>query len=735
MIHVFPVLFGALFTLATAWSLGMVILDKVALSLYRWEQRFLAFVVGAACLSEIIFALCAAKLAHRGIFLALGLAIIGYAAYSRSFHSSGKAFQPLARLWRWIFIATFAAFTFYGFFNALAPEHSSDGMSYHLSQVLIYRDAHGFPLITTDFHASLSEGIELLYLFAFDFGRHSAAALVHYSFLIALVFMLLSYGRRIQRPEAAVAAALFTYLSPVVLRDATTAYVDVALPAVLFALFYLLQIWDECRDNRLLVPIGIVAGFGYAVKYTAFLAVPYAVGFVAWKLWRAQKPLFRAVLAVTLLSAAMILPWMLKNWIEVANPLSPFANRVFPNPYVHVAFEDYLRQAFTTYDLKSRWQIPLEATIKGGQLQGFLGPIFLLTPLALLAIRFREGRQLLLATLVFGCTYFSNIGTRFLIPVVPFVSLAIVLAIANLPWLLLGLVAANAILCWPGMYHIYCTNGAWRLENVPIKAALRLESEDHYLSQDPDYRIAQMVGRVVPPGNRIFAIGLGGRSYLPRDVIVGFQGAANEVMQDILWTPKVEAYQPTRLLKFDFPPRQIRKLRVVMTGSEGLDQWSMSELRIFDGPKELPRESSWRLTAHPNPWDVQLAFDNSLVTRWRSWQPAAPGMYVQADLGRAQQASSVVVESSGDMINTQIALQAMRADGAWTTICGHPSVAIRRIRVNLRTDATAELKSRGINYVFVRPDDPFASDLETYPDAWGLTLVGQQDGSRVYRIR
>ncbi len=50
---------------------------------------------------------------------------------------------------------------------------------------------------------------------------------------------------------------------------------------------------------------------------------------------------------------------------------------------------------------------------------------------------FREGRQLLFAGLLFVSTYFSNIGTRFLIPMVPFVSLAMALAVANLPWLLL----------------------------------------------------------------------------------------------------------------------------------------------------------------------------------------------------------------------------------------------------------------------------------------------------------
>ncbi len=104
-------------------------------------------------------------------------------------------------------------------------------------------------------------------------------------------------------------------------------------------------------------------------------------------------------------------------------------------------------------------------------------------------------------------------------------------------------------------------------------------------------------------------------------------------------------FQPTRIVKFDFAPRELRKLRVVQTASLPYNQWSIAEMRIFGNTNaELPRDSAWRLTAHPNPWDVQLAFDNSPVTRWRSWQPAAPGMYVQVDFGRLQSAGAVVVE-------------------------------------------------------------------------------------------
>jgi Dolichyl-phosphate-mannose-protein mannosyltransferase len=735
VIRVIPVLFGALFTLATAWSLGLLLFRYLSLKFYAAEERLLAFVAGSACLSAIMFILSATRLVRRGILLALGLGIIGYAVYSGAFRVSGKQFPPLPKSWRWIFIAGIAAFTYVGFFNALAPEHSPDGMSYHLGEVLKYSRAHGFLRITTDVYSNLSQGIELLYLMAFDFGRHSAASLVHYAFLVALAFMIVSYGRRIGRPDVGVAAALFTYASPIVLLDASIAYIDVALAAVVFALFYLLQIWDDNRDPKMLVPIGLMAGFAYEVKYTAIVAVPYAVGFVAWKVWRERKPVLRPVLVVSLIAVSCLLPWMLKNWIEVANPVSPLANSIFPNPYVHISFEEGWRTYLSTYNLASRSQIPLQVTVQGDHVEGFLGPLFLLAPLALLALRLRPGRQLLLAAAIFGAAYFSNIGTRFLIPVVPFVALALALAVADIPWLLPTLVVAHCITCWPAIYNLYSSPGAFRIENVPVKAALRREREDAYLSQDPEYAAARMIGGIVPPTEPIFAISQGGQSYLQRDLLIGYESASNEVLQDILWTPVIRDFQPTRIFKFDFAPRQLRKLRVVQTASLPDNQWSVAELRVFNGLAELPRDSAWRLTAHPNPWEVQLAFDNSPVTRWRSWQPAAPGMYIEVDFGRLQSATAVTVESSNDIGAAKMKLEGMGADGASVTLSDHPVESKQPIRASLRLAATAELKARGIHYLAIKPDNPGANDLRRYPAYWGLTLAGTSGDVRLFRIK
>src|SRR5450755_1659643 len=119
---VLSILFGATFLVATAWALGTMVLRKLGVTFYRVEERLFGFVVGAACLSAIVFALSTVKLASKGVFLALGLAIIGYALYSGAHRPNGDEFPRLSAMWKWIFALVFSVFTVVYFFNAMAPE-------------------------------------------------------------------------------------------------------------------------------------------------------------------------------------------------------------------------------------------------------------------------------------------------------------------------------------------------------------------------------------------------------------------------------------------------------------------------------------------------------------------------------------------------------------------------------------------------------------------------------------
>jgi hypothetical protein len=734
MFQVVNILFGCLLTAAVSWALGTILLRKLSLDLYRVEERLLAFVTGSACLSVVMFALCALKLVHRGVLFALSFLILAWAFRIGAHRGRGKEFAPLHWAWKWTFAAVFLAYTYLYFFNAMVPEGSPDALAYHLGTVGKYYRAHGFEKITTNFYSNLSQGVELLFLFAFVFGKHSATAMFHFVYLIALSLLMLSYGRRIGYPGVGVAGALIFYASPVVGRDATTAYVDVGLAAAAFSVFYFLQIWLEERNPNLLAPVGILSGFCFAIKYTGLTAVIYALGLVVWRQWRERKSVLRPALIVAALACVSIVPWAAKNWIWMGDPVIPFANRLFPNPNVHVSFEvDWLRFE-RRYDLPSYWQMPEQLTIKGNLLQGMFGPFFLLTPISLLALRLRAGRQLLLAAGMFALSYYGNIGTRFLIPAATFISLAIPLALANLNWLLFVLVAGHAIISWPAIADHYSGLYTWRIMDVPIKPALRIQREEDYLSRYSEYISAQLLEKLVPRGERVFAFSQTGDSYTSKEVLERYTAALNETIGRLLWTPIFESLQPTRIVQFQFPAREVSRIRVRQIAQCKTADWGIAEFHIFDSGRELARVPEWRLSAHPNPFEVGMAFDNSGVTQWRSWQVAQPGMWVQVDFGRPQTIDEVVLESPGDDDQSKSALEGMDASGKWTTLCSTPIESRRPVTHSLRWEAARDVKALGVRYVLVVKNDLGAEDFERFTPLWGMKCIGTAGSARLYYI-
>jgi hypothetical protein len=389
---------------------------------------------------------------------------------------------------RGFFACAFVPFFLLYFFHALAPEASPDGAGYHLSLVAQYLHAHGFVRITDNFYAAFPAAVEMLFLHAFAFGQHSAAALVHLGFLVALTWQI--YRR-------SPAAALLVFASPVVGIDAASAYNDVALAAIAFTLFHLLECWQESRSPRLLTAIGLLAGFAVATKFTAWLALPWAVGWIALKSRR-------GAVIVAALASFVIAPWLIKNWLWLDNPVAPFFNRLFPNPYVLASFEDTYRRTLSLYHLHSRWQIPWEVTTRG-TLSGMLGPVFLLAPIALLALRTSQGRRILLAALVFGANYFSNIGTRFLIAPLPFVALAMALALEAVPRLPLAIALIHAVLSWPALIPKYASPYSWHLTKIPWREALRIKPEGPYIATRlPYYAIDRLIEDKTPPGSTVF---------------------------------------------------------------------------------------------------------------------------------------------------------------------------------------------------------------------------------------
>ena len=179
MKQVLAILFATAFTWLVAWSAGKCLFQALRIKLYRSEERFLCFVGGAACLSLTVFVLTALRLAYTGVFLAAGMALVVVAWRRGALKRSTKRLPALPPGWRAAFFAVYSVYACLYVANALIPDISADGLAYHVALPARYLREHGFPANPGFFIMYLSEGVEMLYLFAFAFGRHSAAAMVH----------------------------------------------------------------------------------------------------------------------------------------------------------------------------------------------------------------------------------------------------------------------------------------------------------------------------------------------------------------------------------------------------------------------------------------------------------------------------------------------------------------------------------------------------------------------------
>lgn len=709
------ILFGGGFTVAACLGIGARVLGGAGKD---WAVRF---VVGAAVLSLIMFALCCLGWVYWPVMAGVGAAAIALGCPWR---------RPVRVCAIGVYRVLFLIFAFYFvvyFFNAMAPEVSPDGATYHLGLVSHFLREHGFRPVTWNMYASMPEGMEMLFLFAFAFGRHSAAAMVHFAFLVALVWQISDYGRRAGYPVAGACAAMLVFCSPLAGIDGTSAYNDVALAAVAFTLFNLLQRWGLENSGRVLAAIGAVAGFAFAVKYTGWPAVVYAGGYVAYK-----SRSWRKLAVVSSSAAVMILPWLVKNWMWIGNPLAPFFNHWFPNPYVTAAFEAGYKQDMAMYDLSSRWQIPMQVTVHGG-LGGLLGPVFLLAPIALLALRKPIGRQLLLAAVVFGINYFSNISPRFLLSSLPFVALAMGVSLSAVPAVLVALTLVHAVISWPTAIPRYAEPNSWHLTETPWRAALRIKPEEDYLAVHLFFwEELEMLNRATPPHAAVFTFRPIAEAYTNRKILVQYESEPNQIAGHLLQTAYDPKLQPTWQVRLRFPRQELEGIRLVQRMA-GRQQWNIHELRIFDGPVEVPRQSSWRIDARPYPFGIGYAFDNSLLTFWESGELLAPGQTVEVDFGGAATADSVVMQAEPDLSDLRLELMG-RLKSGWVPLASGGEISENPPPEGLRCAASRELKRRGVDYVLAWNDEPQTADLRRDTRGWCAAEVAETQNARLYRL-
>ena len=742
-------------TVLVSFLLGMLILrlaTRLASRLTRAEFFLFSYAVGAACLSLLVFLVCAAGLVYDVTFVLISVGTV--AAWWRSGRgpSGGEEF-PLesgVRSWNWVLGLIGVPYGLLYLVNAMAPETAADAVGYHLGLVSRYYREHGFEAFTTSVYGYLSQGAEMLYLFAYAFGRHSAAKLVHFSFFIAALGAMLLFGRRYGLWRAAVAGVVLYACSPVVGMDGTVAYNDCALAFYQFLMFYALAVWWGDGEHSWLWVIGVLAGFCFAVKYTGVYAPAAASLLVAAKGPGMKRGLRRAA-KVAAVAALFVAPWLIKNAVVTGNPVAPFYNDWFPNPHVTEFWERPYREQMKYYSVTPegrQWrsqplQAALELTVRGHQLQGLAGPVFLTAPLALLAWRRRWGKPFLAAAVVAALPWWDNAGMRFLIPALVFVSLALGLLLETSSRMVTRTGAVilffHAVSCWPAVVALWHPRLIWGIQGFPLRGALRIDPDYAYLTWNLEgYTVAQLLSKHAPVGSRVLSLVNLPEAYFAGEILVSHQGALNLDLAEELMTVVDPDRQPTRHVRLRWPTAEYSGLRIVQMRDHD-STWKLSEVSLLSEDKKILPNSRWRVSTSTYSWTAGRLFDGDPLSTWRSWKPLEAGSWVEVDFQQSLALDGAELVYPWGQHFAEFQYQGRDRTGSWTEIKTKSEVARRWLDPQtLKQRALQELNRHDIRFLVTKLNagghNKIAPALEDDAASWGLEEVGRHQAYRVYRV-
>ena len=701
---------AAIFTLGSAYAAGLTIFRSLIL------PRVIRLGLGSVVLSLIVFLELLAGVGTVPVLLTTGLVLVAAGAWRYRFVQYSAATEKLhAALW--IPFAIYAViYTVY----AMAPETQPDAITYHLGLTVEYARVHGFPA-RIGFYEMLPQGLEMLFTMAYSLGGGSAAKLTHFAFLLATVPLMLAIGRELKAGlTVSYIAALLYFAMPVAAITGTSTYNDAALVFFTLATFYTLLLWHRARQSASLIVVGMLAGFCYSIKITGLPIVAAAI-LAVLVLTRSGWP----VLLVTAAAVVPMAPWILRAFLLTGNPAAPLLNSWFPNAFFNAASEARmaanLRPNFGIGWRAATWQYAM-----GGKFEGMVGPLLFALPLALVAVRKHAGRLLILAALVALSPWFLNSGTRFFMPAIPFLVLALCFVV---PVRFLAAIAAiQLLLCWPQVLERFEIQYAWALHDIPWRAALRLEPEAVYLDREiGEYDLARMIENKTEPQDRTFCLTSVAKAYTTRDVRVYWYSTHEQRLEEALETALAH---PVRILaSAALPGTPVTGVRVVAGAA------SPQEFRIFElGPFA---HSVSQTAASPNESEASSAVDGNRATSWRTRSPTERGMFLTALFSKPTALDRVDITMPEARASLPLIVQTLNPSGNWSTVAD--SLRTARLPVeDLRREATRALRQAGFRFILASAGntgiDVIGTDLVKHPAEWGVRDRGEFTPVHLFEI-
>ena len=460
---------------AAAWGIGKTLVllvlrsGRIAPTIEAPLLRFAA--VSALGLGTL--SLLALALAQVGLLLPVALwTIIIAGVVAAALHALR---QPLRRPpmpqggVEWAALVLIGASGGFALIGALAPEVEYDALWYHLPFPTAYLAAGSLVDFPCQYTSYYPMGTELVFGYAIALDGPVAAKLVHFGFGGLLVLVTCELGAQIASRRVGLIAAAILAVTPTVLWEATTAYIDLTTAFfVALSLTWILRYATGGSPSALSLS-ALFCGLALNTKTLALLALVPLVA-IAFAGRRGVRLPLRVKTSTAFAAIALLpaLPWYVRAELATGNPVFPSlywlfgAESAYWTPQSDTGLGAFLDDFGYRDGLPGLFALPWDMTMHGAAFGGSIGPAFLMLIPFTLGLR-RPPRALLLvayfciAYLLLWASPLSSLQLRFAIPVLP--PLAVLAAVGfqracsmaskvnrRLPVLVAGIVLATLVL-------------------------------------------------------------------------------------------------------------------------------------------------------------------------------------------------------------------------------------------------------------------------------------------------
>ncbi len=536
--------------LALGWILFVpgAWLDGVAARRGLWPagDLLVRFTLGIAAWAVVLFAAAAlgglAPLPFR--VLAAGVALAGAAAAWRRRPRLRPRLEPRAVLVAAVPLAAFAFVLWHVFLLAIRPTLEWDADTYHLLLPRLYIEHGGFRPVPLNVYSNWPLTIDLLFALGMMLDDYVTATTLHFGLGVLTVLGVYRHVRSQAAAWAAVAAAAFFLGNEIVHLEMSIAYVELGLAFFLLqAVTWLLRSFeDPAHERGLLLLTGLACGLLAGTKHTGlFAALAIAVVYAVHHLPRTRPwpgALGRGLLWVALPAFALALPWYLKSLWYTGNPVYPFFYEVFGGVDWSEALSRQHADWHARYGVGRDWRKLIELPLivfswraqEFPRFQGTLASMWaVLMPLSLVfsVRRHRVALPLLAAAVYFGLWAFSSQQMRFLVPILPLLSVAAGLALA-------ALVRAAPRALGPTLAGVALGAMVWSVEPSRADARPWLEryrSEGEAVKQNVIHGRWKAIERLVPADGRLLFLNTNHGFFCPRPFIADSFFEASQVIE------------------------------------------------------------------------------------------------------------------------------------------------------------------------------------------------------------